>query len=461
MDDRTKMMGEQQPTVLGGTPTQMGASRTMMGANRTQMGVDPMRTQMGAPSTTALQVECLPGNPYAFWQGSPRNHVLVNLRSTGQQIGRRTPLNICLAIDRSGSMEGPPLEYVKQACEYVVDMLEPNDILSIVTFEENVDVLMSARKVVNKPLVKEHIRRIYVGNTTNLYDGMMSSCLQLTTVMAQAQGYIHRVLLLTDGEPTSGLRDYNSIVQQVGEQKKRGITITALGFGSEYNEELMAGIARRSGGNYYHIQRPDLIPEVFRREMESLMTLVAKNIRLRIHLPRWVNLRQVYGLQPSTMGNIIDVSLTDIERGTTRSVLAELDFERHPQGVFRIAKIEVHYDDLLSNTPQSALLDSLCEFTKDRDLIQANYNPTVQAELEVAHASMNLQRTMMGMKTQQLTAMGAMGELEKTRTMLAQAGRTLQANELTQAMQSLQQGGGDVEKTLIGAIYNLDQGKRQ
>lgn len=454
MDDRTKMMGNQQPTVLGGTPTQMGMGRT-------QMGGDPMRTQMGATTTAALQVECLPGNPYAFWQGSPRNHFLVNLRSSGQQIGRRTPLNICLAIDRSGSMEGEPLEYVKRACEYVVDMLEPNDILSIVTFEENVDVLMSARKVVNKPLVKEHIRRLYVGNTTNLYDGMMSACLQLTTVMAQASGYIHRVLLLTDGEPTSGLRDYNSIVQQVGEQKKRGITITALGFGSEYNEELMAGIARRSGGNYYHIQRPDLIPEVFRKEMQTLMTLVARNIRIRTYLPRWVNLRQVYGLQHSGMGNIVDVALTDIERGTTRSVLFEVEYDRHPQGVFRTAKMEVTYDDLLQNAPQSSVVECLCEFTKERDLIQSNYNPMVQAELEVANASLNLQKTMMGMRTQQLTAMGAIGELEKTRTMLAQAGRTYQANEITQAMQALQQGGQGIEKTLIGAIYNLDQGKRE
>ena len=94
-------------------------------------------------------------------------------------MGRRAPINVCLCIDRSGSMEGEPLEYVKRACEYVVDMLEPNDILSIVTFEEQVDVLMPARRVVNKALVKEHIRRLEVGNTTNLYDGLMAGCMQI------------------------------------------------------------------------------------------------------------------------------------------------------------------------------------------------------------------------------------------------------------------------------------------
>ena len=81
-------------------------------------------------------------------------------------------------------MEGEPIEYVKRACEYVVDMLEPNDILSIVTFEEQVDVLMPARRVVNKALVKEHIRRIEVGNTTNLYDGLMAGCMQISAVQS-------------------------------------------------------------------------------------------------------------------------------------------------------------------------------------------------------------------------------------------------------------------------------------
>ena len=122
-----------------------------------------------------------------------RDNALIVLKASGQQLGRRAPINVCLCIDRSGSMEGPPLEYAKRACEYVVDMLEPNDILSIITFEEQVDVLMPARRVVNKALVKEHIRRLEVGNTTNLYDGLMAACMQIQSVIQQTPGYVNRV----------------------------------------------------------------------------------------------------------------------------------------------------------------------------------------------------------------------------------------------------------------------------
>jgi len=158
MEDRTQIIGATQ-----GVPG--GGQRTQMMGTQMQPGFDPTKTAMGMPMQT-LEVECVSGNRYAMAPEVSRDHALVVVKASGQQLGRRAPINVCLVIDRSGSMEGEPMEYVKRACEYVVDMLEPNDILSIVTFEEQVDVLMPARRVVNKALVKEHIRRLDVGNTT-------------------------------------------------------------------------------------------------------------------------------------------------------------------------------------------------------------------------------------------------------------------------------------------------------
>jgi Ca-activated chloride channel family protein len=448
MEDRTQ--------VMGGAPLPGGATQQM---NRTGLpGMDPMKTAMGAPMR-ALEVESALGSRYAFTGAGSREHLLLLLRSSGAAVGRRMPLNLCLVIDRSGSMEGEPLDYVKRACGYVVDLLEPSDVLSIVTFEESVDVLMPARRVVNKALIKEHINRIQPGNTTNLYDGLMAGCMQVGSV--GTGGHLTRVLVLTDGEPTAGIKDFASIVNQVGEHKNQGITITALGFGSEYNEELMAGIARRSGGNYYYIAQPALIPEVFRRELEMLMTVTAKNVRIRLTLPRGVQCRYVYGVpNPQISRRTVEYPLADIERGATVANLCEVEFERHVPGTYRVVKAEVLYDDAVSGRAEVVPGDGVIEFVGDRAMVEAGRNPVVQRELEVHLASRNLEKTMMGMRTQQLTAMGAMNELQKTRTILMQAGRTEQAQDLSRAMDELQRGGG-VEKTLIGTIYNLDQGKQR
>jgi Ca-activated chloride channel family protein len=426
--------------------------------DRTQAMADVGKTAM-AGAVRALEMDVIAGNRYALSNELSRDHVMLQLRSSANTMGRRLPINLALVVDRSGSMEGEPLDYVKRACAYVVDLLDQNDVLSIITFEEQVDVIMPARRVVNKTLLKEHINRIEPGNTTNLYDGIVVGCNQVSS--AATPGYVNRVLLLTDGDPTAGIKDFASIVGQVAEQKSRGITITALGFGPEYNEELIAGIARQSGGNYYYISRPDLIPEVFRRELESLMTITARNMKLRLNLSKWVQLRQIYGRQPTFTGRFAEVPLVDLERGSAMSVLCELEFAPRPAGIYRVVKAELSYDDATSGRSEIITTDIEYEFTPDRALLQANVNPIIAQEIEIALASRNLEKTVMGMKTQQLSAMTATMELQKTMSLLASQGRTDEAEDVRKAIESIQQGGPGAEKTLIGTIYSLDQGKRK
>ncbi|MBM3496009.1 MAG: hypothetical protein FJX72_17050, partial [Armatimonadetes bacterium] len=128
MEDRTQQLGN-----IPATPP----DRTLAGPGL----ADPNRTAMGAPMR-ALDADVAAGNRFALAGGASREHMLLMLRAGSAAIGRRAPLNLCLVIDRSGSMEGEPLDYVKRACAYVVDLLEPADVLSIVTFEEQVDVVM-------------------------------------------------------------------------------------------------------------------------------------------------------------------------------------------------------------------------------------------------------------------------------------------------------------------------------
>jgi len=453
------MNDNQNNTPFEPEKTQISDMSQYQDAGNTQ-AFDPQRTQMTGQLEKALTMKCITGNVYAAAAHSSREHVLVAITAGGAQGGafggRRMPLNLCLIIDRSGSMEGAPLEYVKRACGYVVDLLEPTDVLSIVAFEERVDVIMPARRVVNKALIKEHINRLEVGNTTNLYDGIAAGASQIASVASS--GYVNRALLFTDGEPTAGIKDYNSIVGQVAEQKSRGITITALGFGDEYNEELLAGIAKRSGGNYYYITRPELIPEVFRRELETLMTIVARNLHLRVRLSKWVQVRQIYGRLPSFGERYAEVTLPDVERGSTESALIELELGQRPAGIYRVARVELTYDDSVTGRTEQLAEDVVFEFTADESLIAANVNEQVQREIEVALASRNLERTVMGMRTQQLAPSAAIEELEKTKALLIQQGKVTQAQDIQKAIDDIKQGAG-IEKTLVGTIYNLDRGK--
>ncbi len=444
--DSTRIMGAGG---MGGDATQLGG----LGG-----GFDPGRTAM-AGSLQGLTLDVITGNPYAQAGRAAADHVLFQINASSGMVGRRLPLNIALVIDRSGSMEGEPLDYMKRACGHVVDLLDPNDVLSIVTFEERVEVVMPARRVVNKQLVKEHINRIQPGNTTNLFEGLAQGASQVASV--RSEGYVNRVVLLTDGEPTAGVKDYSSIVGCAAEQRSRGISVTALGFGPEYNEELLVGIARRGGGNYYYIARPDLIPEVFRAELEQLLTIVAKNIRLRLVMGKWTELRQIYGHQPQLGNRTAELQLPDLERGASVRVLMELGLGRRPAASFRVARAELHYDDCLSGAAgQCVEGDVLFQFVPDASLVASGVNGTVQREIEVARASRSLERTMMGIKTQHLSTDHALLDLQRTQMLLTQSGAAAQAAEVGRAIRDLRSGTGDAEKTLIGTVMDLDLGKR-
>lgn len=435
---------------------------------RTQaMGAfDPLKTSaMQSPvSGPALRAEIIAGRDCTMANGPAREQYVVEFVGAGGGspvggfgVGARTPLNLCLVIDRSGSMEGPPLDYVKQACNHVVDLLAPDDVLSIVTFEETVDVVMPPQRVTNRQAIKDGIQRIMPGNTTNLYDGLLLGAQQVMSL--NDPGRATRLVVLTDGDPTAGIKDHHALVAHAGEIKQRGITSTFLGFGPDYNEELLASMAKRAGGNYYYIAQPHLIPEVFRTELEKLMTVVARNLQLNVKLARWVNMR---GPQTASGGAEVSISLADMERGTTLQQVFDFDFTNHPLGHYRVAAGRLTYDDILTGKTETIDLDFIIEFTADSARYSAPQNPRVAQAAQIQAASRVVEKTIMGLKTGMITSMGAVQELQKTQMLLMQEGRTAEAQEVTMALRAIQSGDtGQAEKTLMGTMLNLDQGKKK
>jgi Ca-activated chloride channel family protein len=426
--------------------------------------IDPSRTQavpnlMGAPAQPSLSMEVVLGRQYALAQSLAREGLLVVVRAVQTAMGR-APLNLCLVLDRSGSMEGAPFEYAKQACAYIVDQLTEQDVLSIVTFSDTVDVVMPPRKIVNKQLVKDHIMRLTVGDTTNIYDALVVGTQQVTSV--NLPGYQTHLILLTDGEPTVGIKDFSTIVGVAARAKEFGFHITALGFGPDYNEELLAGIARRSGGKYYYIDQPQRIPEVFQQELVRLMTVIARNPKLEVQLSRWVQVRQAFGGELKLQGRTATLSLVDVERGSTLTPVLELEFQNHPAGIYRIAKLTLSWEDIVTGRMESATADAVLEFTTDPALANQPQDPRVANELQVAVASRALEKTIMGMRAHQLDRTQALAELQRTQAMLLSQGRLQEAQEVTQAIRALQsQDANTAEKTLMGTLVNLEQGKRE
>lgn len=447
-------------TMLTGDPGAQDPLRTqMMQVN----AYDPLKTT-AMTASRGLSAEVIAGRQATMANGPAREQFVVEFIAAGAApaggfgMGTRTPLNLCLVIDRSGSMEGPPLEYAKQACAHVVDLLGPDDVLSIVTFEEVVETLMPPQRVTNKQAIKDGIQRIMPGNTTNLHGGMSLATQHISQV--PDPGRATRMIVLTDGDPTAGIKEHSALVGFAADIKKQGITATFLGFGPDYNEELLAGMAKRAGGNYYFIQRPELIPEIFRTELEKLMTNVARNLMLNLKIARWVTLRNTANAQPISPTEF-NFSLADLERGATLQQVFDFDFANHPLGFYRVAAGKLTYDDGITGKQETIDLDFIMEFTADSARYSAPVDPRVRQAADIQQASRVVEKTLLGLKTQQITTAAAVAELQKTQMLLLNEGRTSEAQEVTMALRAIQSGDqGQAEKTLIGTVMSLDQGKR-
>ncbi len=468
-------------------PPNFDPNKTQLGApvdpNKTQLGfpVDPNKTQAigaapvaGDPNRTTamgpmrgLEVTLLASREATIANGPAREQFLLEMASPSEPglpglatSGTRTPLNLCLVIDRSGSMEGAPLDYVKQACAYVVDLLTPNDVLSIVTFEETVDVLMAPQRVTSKQPIKDGIQRLQPGNTTNIYDGMLLAAQQLAA--APDPGRATRMVVFSDGEPTAGIKDFASLVRHAGEIKERGISCTFLGFGPDYNEELLASMAKKAGGNYYYIPEPHMIPEVFRAELEKLVSTTASNLRFTMKLSRWVSLRAATGHTVPPGDREFTLTLSDVDRGAMVQQVFDMEFPNHPLGSYRVAAGKLAYDDAIAGKTESVDVDFVMEFTADPARYGAAPNPLVAQAAQVAAASRVVEKTVMGLKTGALSGPAAVAELQKTQALLLQDGRVQEAQEVTLALRAIQAGDhGGAEKTLMGTMVQLDQGKKK
>ncbi len=237
-------------------------------------------------------------NQYFLSTQADTHHILAGIKAERfvSASTSRVPLNLCLVIDRSGSMSGDKLKYAKEAAKFLVDQLGTEDYLSIVTYENGVQVLAPTQKVQHKDHFHKLIASIETAGSTNLSGGLMEGYNQVKKNLKS--GYLNRVLLMSDGLANMGIVEPMSIRALASTANMRdGISTSTFGVGADFNEDLMLGIAENGSGNYYFIQNPDEIPEIFKKELNGLLNVVAQNVNIEIEMPTGTRVIKAYGYE--------------------------------------------------------------------------------------------------------------------------------------------------------------------
>jgi Ca-activated chloride channel homolog len=205
--------------------------------------------------------------------------------------GKRRRLNLSLALDRSGSMEGEKIARAREAASYCIDQFLPDDRVSLVIFDDVVEVIVPSQLAENKEAIKERISRVRARNSTALHEAWVRGGMQVSEHLTE--GAINRVLLITDGLANVGETNVDRIVTQAGELAERGVSTTTIGIGRDFNEDLLIPMAEHGRGNAWHVREPKDMERIFATELEGLIAQIGHTVSLGLSPAEGVKIQDV------------------------------------------------------------------------------------------------------------------------------------------------------------------------
>ena len=315
------------------------------------------------------------------------NHLRISLKGFDlEDKAKRAPVNLAIVIDRSGSMQGDKIEHARQAAMQAIDRLRDEDIVSVVTYDTSVEVLVPATKARDREEIKQRIARITARGNTALHAGVSKGAAEVRKFHGEKR--VNRVILLSDGLANVGPSSPSELGQLGRSLMQEGISVSTMGLGLAYNEDLMSNLAQQSGGNHTFIEDADNLVAVFQREFDDVMSVVAQKIKIRVKLADGVRPVKVLNQPDSVDGQLVSIELAQLVSRQERYFVIELEIAHGKSGSSRpVAEVAVEYKNAITDTQDKLTHSVEAKFTDSKHVAEAAVNKAVLAScvLQIAN----------------------------------------------------------------------------
>jgi Ca-activated chloride channel family protein len=306
-----------------------------------------------------------------------------------EQAGDVAPLNLALVIDRSGSMDAPDKwPYLQQSLRVFFRSLDPDDIVAVIGYDDQAEVVLPAQRAGDRSWIESTVACLYPRGATNLHAGMMLGFQEVDKHFDIRRN--NRVILMTDGIANRGVTDPDQIAADALRYNERGIYLSTVGLGLEYNDALLSKLARQGKGSYHFIDSAEEMDKVFCREVTGLLEKAASEVAVTVYPSAGVELVGVTGCDGRPPDGPVQIPLQDMGTGDNQVLLVQLQVGPGRGMTRSVATVTLDYSDIFAQRPVQVTQEVTATTGAGTD-----YDPLWDLELL---RNVTIQRTAEGLK---------------------------------------------------------------
>ena len=339
-------------------------------------------------STLPLSIHILHSRSFIQKMDEPQIHyALIRIAPPGVDLsGTRTPINLCLVIDCSTSMQGVLLDTVKTTASELIRQLKENDIISIVAFSDRAEVIIPSAPNQDPNILQSSIRMLKASGGTEIYQGLETGYREV--LRYRSKKHANHIVLITDGR-TYG--DEEQCLQLADQAASENIGISGLGIGGKWNDGFLDQLATKTGGSSMYVSNIQDVNTFLKQKVANLGLSFAEHLEYENKIDDGVELRYAFRLQPDISPIEISnpIRFGSVPRNSPVEII--LDFLIEPKAVTQ-EKISLSLGRIFFDIPSrinpfaSIRLDLQCPVKQGKDPL-----PTPQAIIQ-AMAALTLYR---------------------------------------------------------------------
>ena len=376
--------------------------------------------------------------------GPQRAVVKVTLDAPPPPENRERPaVNLAIVLDRSGSMGGEKLRKAKEAAIEALRRLDSRDVFSLVVYDHNVRTIVPAQSAGNMEWIESRIGEIRSGGNTALFGGVSQGAAEVRKNLGYH--YVNRIILLSDGLANVGPKTPEDLGRLGTALIKENISVTTVGVGTDYNEDLMTRLAQNSDGNSYFVESSYDLPRIFAAELGEVLSVVARKVHLIIECPDGVRPLNIIGRQGRIKGRAVEFYLNQLYGNQEKYALLEVEISEGRSGESReIASAMISYENPFSRRNETTFGRVMAKFSKDHRKVKGSTNIEVYRDYQLNLNAIAKDRAISlsdeGRKKE------AVGELKRSAQKLREAGKEFDDANLLNKADEMEEQAATIEK---------------